>query len=116
MSIRPVRPGGDRLTGSCGHHCGIRSAADEGGLTFIGHCPCDECTCIWAVVEVVVDEAQPPGEVRLVSGNSEVTMINVAGRPMCWGWYERSGGVRPWERLADGGTMEACTPASGSAG
>lgn len=45
MNVRQIQPG-ERLSPDCGHHCGIRSAAEEGSrLTFIGHCTCDECRC-----------------------------------------------------------------------
>jgi hypothetical protein len=45
VSIRQVLPG-EHLSPQCGHHCGVRSAAEEGSrLTFIGHCVCAECRC-----------------------------------------------------------------------
>jgi hypothetical protein len=48
VSIRQVFPG-EHLSPSCGHHCGVRSAAEEGTrLTFIGHCGCPECICLFA--------------------------------------------------------------------
>jgi hypothetical protein len=36
--MRTIEPG-ERLGPDCNSHCGIRSAADEGRGTFIGHCP-----------------------------------------------------------------------------
>lgn len=47
MSIRQALPG-ETLSPSCGHHCGVRSTADEGSHTFIGHCGCPECRCPFA--------------------------------------------------------------------
>jgi hypothetical protein len=79
MSTRQALPG-EHLSPSCGHHCGIRSTADEGTLSFIGHCGCDECRCVFA------------GEPVTVSGYPMAR-----GTPMCDRWYERSGGVRPWD-------------------
>lgn len=78
MSTRQAQPG-ERLSDQCGHHCGIRSSADEGKLTFIGHCGCAECNCelFWAA-----QMTDAPRE---------------AGLPMCQLWYERSGGVKPWQ-------------------
>jgi hypothetical protein len=35
--MRVAEPG-ERLDDECNAHCGIRSAADEGRGTFIGHC------------------------------------------------------------------------------
>jgi len=50
--MRVIHPG-ERLSSDCGHHCGIRSAADEGKGTFIGHCSCPECGCPQAAVAFV---------------------------------------------------------------
>jgi hypothetical protein len=65
MTIRPVLPG-EHLSPDCGHHCGVRSAADEGQRTFIGHCDCGECRCPMA------------GELLLISSGH--------GVPMCDSW------------------------------
>lgn len=47
MSTRQALPG-EHLSPGCGHHCGVRSTADEGSMTFIGHCGCGECACVFA--------------------------------------------------------------------
>lgn len=89
MSIRQALPG-EHLSPGCGHHCGVRSTADEGSMAFIGHCTCSECMCPYSgpdhvsipAVEWIADQ---DGMKRRV--------------PMCDSW----------------GTMVVCTPASGSA-
>jgi len=45
--IRQLAPGDPmRLGPGCGHHCGIRSSAEEGNkVRIIGHCECPECQC-----------------------------------------------------------------------
>lgn len=93
MNVRQALPG-EHLSPSCGHHCGVRSAAEEGSrLTFIGHCRCPECICLLADypshvnIEIIEDPAQPPGTARLVSGDSEATITGLAPRtPMCDSW------------------------------
>jgi hypothetical protein len=96
VSTHQAQPG-ERLASGCGHHCGIQSSADEGKLTFVGHCPCPECACVLAAeihIEIIEDPCQPPGEIRLESGWKRQGWQGV---PMCESWYARSGGVKPWE-------------------
>jgi hypothetical protein len=89
MSTRQALPG-EHLSPSCGHHCGIRSTADEGTLSFIGHCPCPECGCIYA--------DSPWADPGYTGIKDDIAAIARPPRtPMCDRWYERSGGVRPWD-------------------
>jgi hypothetical protein len=81
MSVRQCLPG-EHLSEQCGHHCGVRSSADEGKMTFIGHCPCPECLCLLA---------EYPSTVNIPAIEPELRV------PMCEQWYARSGGVKPWE-------------------
>ena len=105
MSIRQALPG-EHLSPTCGHHCGVRSTADEGTRTFIGHCGCPECICLYADypssavinIPMIIDPDQPPGTMTLTSGNSKATVTGIQRRvPMCDSW----------------GTMGLCTPVSG---
>lgn len=83
MSIRQALPG-EHLSPACGHHCGVRSNADGGSLTFIGHCPCADCICLYADYPLIVN----------------IPMITASENrhvPMCDSW----------------GTMGLCTPVSG---
>jgi hypothetical protein len=100
VSTHQAQPG-ERLASGCGHHCGIRSSADEGKLTFVGHCPCPECACVLAAeihIEIIEDPCQPPGTARVVSGEYEGLITGLEPRvPMCESWYARSGGVKPWD-------------------
>ena len=90
MSIRQALPG-ETLSPSCGHHCGVRSTADEGTLAFIGHCGCPECRCPFA---------DYPAHVNIPVIETGAEILLKARVPMCDSW----------------GTMGLCTPASGSAG
>lgn len=65
------------ITGNCGPHCGVSSGRE-------GHCDCTLCHAGTAPVVITRDELT--AELR--------------GIPMCDRWYERSGGVRPWDRDA----------------
>jgi hypothetical protein len=93
MSHRIAQPGEQvSLSPGCGHHCGIRSAAEggEAAIKVIGHCGCAECTCPldgaqvegsvlgsaripmcdgWSVT-VITDDRIPPGGALVVSGES----------------------------------------------
>lgn len=84
MSIRQALPG-EHLSPTCGHHCGVRSTADEGTRTFIGHCPCADCICLYADYPKIINTINIPA-------------IELVRRvPMCDSW----------------GTMGLCTPVSG---
>lgn len=95
MSTRQALAG-EHLSPTCGHHCGLRSTADEGKRAFIGHCPCDECRCRYALIEVVIDPDQPEGTITLVDRIAH-PWVPERGVPMCDSW----------------GTMGVCTPVSG---
>jgi hypothetical protein len=68
------------ITAGCGPHCGIRASA-ENTVTREGHCPCCHPG---AVPPSLIDGRLPAGPAGL-------------GRPMCWAWYEGTGGRKPWE-------------------
>jgi hypothetical protein len=93
VSIRQALPG-EHLSPCCGHHCGVRSTADEGSMRFIGHCSCPDCICLYAdypthvnIPAIMTSEDQSAGTATLTSGNSQVTITGLARRvPMCDSW------------------------------
>ena len=74
------------ITADCGPHCGIRASA-ENTSTREAHCPCaSPCHRDSAVPPALLDGRQPAGPAGFG-----------LGRPMCWAWYEATGGRKPWE-------------------
>lgn len=62
------------ITADCGHHCGIANGTEA-------HCDCAGCH-------------------NGAAGNFRTVMpwlLAPPRSPMCDRWYERSGGMKPWE-------------------
>lgn len=68
------------ITSACGHHCGLRSSA-ENTRTWTAHCDCAECH---------------DGTAPVVISREDLT-AGLAGTPMCARWYELAGAYRPWQ-------------------
>lgn len=79
MSVRQALPG-EHLSPQCGHHCGVRSTADggEAARTFIGHCSCPDCICLFA---------DYPGHVSIPAVEFITDQAGTGRRvPMCESW------------------------------